>query len=160
MDQIFKRQIRSLSSPGQLIQIEIKDLSISLLPEIIDIAKESFEKVWNEKEFAYFISHDSGVCFGAFDNSRLIGFFMGLLSYGELDIVSVAVLKEYRRRGVAENLIECVVSLPQIEKCFLEVEAGNPSAIKLYAKMGFVEYGIRKKYYAGVKDAVLMKWKK
>ena len=41
----------------------------------------------------------------------------------------------------------------------LEVRKGNNVAINLYKKFGFVEEGIRKKYYADTGDDAIIMWK-
>ena len=116
--------------------------------------------IYKTNRFAYFVEHESGFCWGAFFQGRLIGYFLGLLVLGELDIVSIAVAKEFRRCSVCETLLDCVLGLPSVNKAFLEVESDNLPAIRLYEKRGFKQYGVRKKYYAGIKDAVLMKKEK
>ena len=40
-------------------------------------------------------------------------------------------------------------------KICLEVDSTNVSALKLYTNLGFIEVGMRKKYYQS-KDAILM----
>ncbi len=160
MDKIFKRQIRSHDASGQLIEVTLRVLNSQDIKSIIEIAQYSFDKVWSEKDFQYFISHESGSCWGLFYQDRLIGYFLGLLVLEELDIVSIAVAKEFRRRGAGESLIKFLWDILQVKKAFLEVELENRAAIKLYEKSGFSRYGLRRKYYAGKKDAVLMKREK
>ena len=44
-----------------------------------------------------------------------------------------------------------------VTRLFLEVRAGNPGAIHLYKKSGFVQTGIRKNYYEELgEDALVM----
>jgi ribosomal protein S18 acetylase RimI-like enzyme len=160
MDQIFKRQVRSHPSSGELIEVSLQKLTPEQIEGVRSIAQGSFDKVWSEKEFDYFISHPSGFCWGVFHGGTLIAYFLGLLVQGELDIVSVAVSNNYRRCSVAEELLAFIWDFSEIRKAFLEVEAQNIAAIKLYEKCSFQNYGLRKKFYAGIKDAVLMKKEK
>lgn len=160
MGKVFKRKIRSCDAYGELVPVEIKAIVQVDIPEIEEIAKDSFDKVWKAEEFSHFITHSSGFCWGVFHESELAGFFLGLLTHGELDIASVAVRTRWRRCGVAETLITCCWNMPDVERAFLEVEAENTAAIFLYEKCGFHRYGLRRKYYAGKKDAVLMKREK
>jgi ribosomal-protein-alanine N-acetyltransferase len=160
MDQIFKRQVRSQSASRELVEVVIKKLWTEDIKAVREIARGSFDKLWDEKEFDYFVSHDSGFCWGVFNNEVLIAYFLGLLVQGELDVISVAVSQAFRRCSVAESCLSFVWSFPEVRRAFLEVEAQNDPAIKLYGKCGFHKYGLRKKYYAGIKDAVLMKKEK
>ncbi len=160
MGQIFKRQIHSHATSGKIIAVDIKPLHCLDIEAVKSISEIAFNKGWGEKDFAYFIAHDSGCCWGVFKEKRLIGYFLALLVQGELDIISVAVEKEFRRWGIAEMLLVLVWELAEVKRAFLEVEAGNTPAIRLYEKVGYRQYGLRKKYYAGLKDAVVMKKEK
>jgi ribosomal-protein-alanine N-acetyltransferase len=129
------------------------------LAEIIPIASQSFDPVWKEKEFLYFLEHACGFCFGLFDEKgALAAYFLGLLVRGELDIVSVATHPSHRRRGHSECLLRWILAQPKVEKAFLEVAVDNDPAVKLYEKIGFAHSGLRKKYYQAKRDAFLMRW--
>ena len=60
----------------------------------------------------------------------------------EFHFESLAVLPQYRRRGIATALINEVKKLYEASNCkrlTLAVEKGNPEAIALYQKLGFVD---------------------
>ena len=74
-------------------------------------------------------------------------------------INNVAVAPQFRRQGVADELIAALVRFGRAKLAFLtlEVRASNAPAIALYAKHGFREAGRRKNYYDDPKeDAILM----
>jgi ribosomal-protein-alanine acetyltransferase len=72
----------------------------------------------------------------------------------EAEILNLAVLPEFRRRGIGSRLIE---ALPA-ETLFLEVRESNLSAIGLYRKAGFEQAGVRSAYYADpVESAMVMR---
>ena len=63
----------------------------------------------------------------------------------EFHFESLAVLPQYRRRGIATALINEVKKLYEAsnrERLTLAVEIDNPEAISLYKKMGFVDMSI------------------
>ena len=159
MGKIIKREIRSNNAARGLVDAVIKPIDPSDINLIIQIARQSFETVWKLDEFLFFISNPNAWCWGAWFEKELIGYFLGLLVQGELDIVSVAVANQWRRCGAGQVLIEVASSSGIIGEMFLEVEADNEKAISLYTKCGFEKYGLRRKYYNGLKDAVLMKKK-
>jgi len=74
-------------------------------------------------------------------------------------IISVAVLPQYRRKGVAYALV-CkatqAMSLYKAKECYLEVRVSNIPAINLYRKLGFKTTRTIKAYYADGEDAHLM----
>ena len=76
----------------------------------------------------------------------------------EAEILTLCVLPEYRRQGIAGALLEKMIAYlktQKVRKMFLEVAADNQPAIGLYQKYGFTQMGQRKGYYEG-KDALTM----
>ena len=70
---------------------------------------------------------------------------------GEAEILTIAVAPSHRRRGVGRALVEEAfrrLYRDRVEACFLEVDAGNAAALALYRRLGFVQVGERKGYYA------------
>lgn len=77
----------------------------------------------------------------------------------ELQILSVAVAPNARRRGHARVLVaEALDEARRAERriALLEVRRGNVAAIRLYRGFGFVALGLRRSYYADGEDAVEM----
>lgn len=83
--------------------------------------------------------------------------FKGLVKKGH--IVSVAVLPQYRRKGIGEALVTKAIEgmrLYHAKQCFLEVRVTNTQAISLYKKLGFQVTRTIHGYYADGEDAYLM----
>ena len=78
-----------------------------------------------------------------------------------VEILTLAVHPEKRRRGVARRLMAHTMTALRPAKIWLDVAADNYPAQALYRGFGFLEYGRRSKYYkrAGnsASDAVLMR---
>ena len=92
-----------------------------------------------------------------FDN-KIVGFLDYSVMYEKIEINYIFVIEEYRKKGIAYNLIKYVIDNYDFENITLEVNINNISAINLYKKLGFNIIGIRKKYYNGV-DGYLMEVK-
>ena len=78
----------------------------------------------------------------------------------EADILTVAVLPAYRRRGIAKEFmrqIEEYAVQRQASAMMLEVELSNDSAIKLYESLGYMKISVRMDYYGPGKDAHVMR---
>jgi len=88
------------------------------------------------------------------------GFIISRLVAGELHINNVAIRPEFRRRGIATQLLAGVLREGRLQGArlaFLEVRAGNLAAQGLYHRCGFQVSGTRKRYYRHPEeDALLM----
>ena len=133
-------------------------LNGTFVPALREIARVSFPRLWEPKEFAYFLDHDCGLCLGDVVDGTLRGYLIGLLVAGDLDVVSVATAPEYRRQGIGEGLLRAALVYPRVERAFLEVECRNTPALGLYRKLGFEVTSTRKGYYDGLRYANNMKW--
>jgi [ribosomal protein S18]-alanine N-acetyltransferase len=88
-----------------------------------------------------------------FSNFRKLGF----VKKGH--VVSVAVLEEYRKKGIGRVLVEEAMSGIKIKKSdelYLEVRCSNNEAVRLYEKIGFIIKQRLKAYYRDGEDAYLM----
>ena len=74
-------------------------------------------------------------------------------------MMNIAVNPDYRRQGIAESLIERLVSElkdKQVSSLTLEVRASNAPAIALYRKLGFIQVGKRSNYYRNPREDALI----
>lgn len=79
----------------------------------------------------------------------------------EADVQTIAVAPEARGRGIGRGLMERMLTQARdrhVREVFLEVRADNDVAQQLYRSLGFVELGVRPRYYQpeGI-DAIVMK---
>ena len=103
-------------------------------------------------------------------DKRLVGYIMCKIEYGFSNfkklgfvkkghVVSVAVLPDYRRKGIGEGLVQEAivgVKLKKSDELYLEVRCSNNEAVKLYEKLGFIIKQRLKAYYRDGEDAYLM----
>ena len=79
---------------------------------------------------------------------------------GEGHIVTIAVREAYRRQGIGELLLIAIMDTAQDagqDGVTLEYRISNQGARKLYEKYGFMQVGVRARYYSdNQEDAVLM----
>lgn len=127
-------------------------------PEILNIENACFSDPWSEDYFLRELRNPLCTILAAFDGDTAAAFINVWYVAGELTINNIAVIESYRRRGIAERLINAAFTLyPQTELALLEVRASNTAAQKLYKKLDFIQTGIRKSYYSDpTEDALLM----
>ena len=74
-------------------------------------------------------------------------------------LVSIAVAEDYRRRGIATNLLlnsMKAIKKYKIHEYVLEVRVSNYTAIKLYEKLDYKIESIKKNYYRDGENAYFM----
>jgi ribosomal-protein-alanine N-acetyltransferase len=104
------------------------------------------------------------------ENEELAGYIMcrievGLSNYGfgglvkKGHVVSIAVMPQHRRKGVAQAVIKRALEGMEYYKakqCFLEVRVTNESGITLYKRLGFEVTRTINGYYSDGEDAYVM----
>lgn len=89
----------------------------------------------------------------------LVGLFSGLIVVDELQIDNVVVAEDYRRCGLASQLLTTALRWAQEQGAtgaILEVRAQNLAARALYQKHGFTVAGLRQAYYHQPLDDALV----
>ena len=130
------------------------------LEEITSVEADSLSG-WSANQLAQELDREYGFQFVAMDQGRAVGFVCGQSVAHEAEIFKIGVAKAARRQGVASLLLDyCLAYLADsgVDSCFLELRISNDPAKNLYLKYGFLQVGLRKKYYAmPVEDAIIMK---
>lgn len=144
----------------------LRPLTISDLPAVVQIEKQSFPSPTKEKVFRYELTENKLAHYQALledKNNRefhLIGYAGYWLIADEMHISTIAISRQKRRGGFGELLLMNMLSMAyDHEAAFvtLEVRENNIGAQKLYAKYRFEVVGRRKRYYRDTgEDAILM----
>ena len=129
--------------------------------QVIELDRASFSLPWPERSFKYELEqNEASRCWVAELDSQVVGMIVTWLIVDEVHVATFAVSPAHRRRGIAQRLLAHTLLdsfRSGAEKAYLEVRKGNLPARALYEKFGFVEVGIRKKYYQdNGEDAVMM----
>lgn len=127
------------------------------LSEIVAIERASFDDPWTEEDFTSFMNNRA-VRFLVWCDGGVGGYVIYSLICGEAEIFNIAVTPGRRRSGIGRALLDAAVG--EADSAFLDVRRSNLPAIGLYSGRGFVQIGIRKKYYDNGEDALVMKWGK
>lgn len=94
------------------------------------------------------------------DTQFIVGYASIWMMADESHLTSIAVRQSHQHQGIGELLLIAVIKLSlqmKAQVVTLEVRASNSSAQALYAKYGFKNVGIRRRYYTdNSEDAVIM----
>jgi ribosomal-protein-alanine N-acetyltransferase len=94
------------------------------------------------------------------DEGKVIGYSIVSYAGNELEIQSLAIAKEYRRKHNGRALLDFVLAKAAkkgVQTAFLEVRKSNTAAFNLYKSFGFELLAIREKYYKDEDALVLRK---
>ncbi|WP_282603589.1 GNAT family N-acetyltransferase [Paracoccus sp. PARArs4] len=87
-------------------------------------------------------------------------FLLGRSLAGEAELLTLAVSPAMRRQGHGQRLLAHFArhaGETGAEEAFLEVASDNVAARALYLRNGWVEAGLRPRYYGPVTDAIVMR---
>ncbi|HET7084163.1 MAG TPA: GNAT family N-acetyltransferase [Rhizomicrobium sp.] len=117
-----------------------------------------FAKSWDAAEITAMLAAP-----GVFAFHNADGFVLARAAAGEAEILTLAVAPQKRGHGLGRALLQAAILRVQelgAQSLFLEVGADNPSALALYAGLGFAKVGARKGYYvtaSGSADALVLR---
>ncbi|MBI4276070.1 MAG: GNAT family N-acetyltransferase [Rhizobiales bacterium] len=120
-------------------------------PALAALHDVSFRRGWSDGEFEQLLLDRNVLAHRAMASRRLVGFIISRKADTEAEILSVAVAKSLRGRGLARNLLNLHLrrlAALGVAWVFLEVDEDNEAACRLYRRAGFREVGRREGYYA------------
>ena len=137
----------------------IEKMNLSHVAQIAQLEKICFSDPWSEKSVASELDNKLAFWLVAAEGDTVAGYIGSQTVIDETDMMNVAVHPDFRRKGIAEALVNTLVgNLKKMgSRCLtLEVRASNAPAIALYEKLGFAEIGRRKNYYRNPREDALI----
>ena len=134
--------------------------------QVAQLEKECFHDPWSENSIASELKNPLSLWLVAVDDQQVVGYVGSQSVMGEADMMNIAVSSKFRRMGIAQELVERLVTLLREKDVYsltLEVRAANEPAKALYGKLGFNQVGRRPNYYRNPKeDALILRkeWEK
>jgi ribosomal-protein-alanine N-acetyltransferase len=154
--------------------LTLREIQSADIPAILVIEEELFSDPWSAEVFLEeiesknlftklvqgkerFCKHNYLLEY----KGEVVGFFLAWAIHDEYSIMNIGVTKRQQRKGFGTYLLTKLIEMAIDFECltiYLEVRAGNKSAINLYQKFYFQEIGRRKNYYSSpVEDALVMR---
>lgn len=120
----------------------------------------SFRRGWGEDEVYRLLLESAVVAHRALIRRTIVGFVMSRMAADEAEILSMAIAPAWRGRGFSRPLLDFHLrSLAGrgAQAIFLEVDAHNEAALRLYRRAGFHQVGRRQGYYEGGATALVLR---
>lgn len=160
--------IEKQETAGTLRIVPLQEEHIEALAAL---EQEVFSQPWSERAFRELLTRDychylvaelaeegDGEEKGA---GHPVGMAGMLILSGEGDIDKVMVAPDVRRLGIADRLLKELLQSGRqqgVTEFTLEVRKSNEAAIRLYEKNGFVQEGVRPRFYEKPVEDALILW--
>ena len=138
---------------------EFSRLGLCDLDDLVALEKICFPHAWTEEQFWLCLKQKQYYIFGLKKKGELAAYMSFQHIVDEMEILKLAVHPAYRRKGIGKHLLwlvlqDCIEM--GIEQAYLEVRRSNTAALALYTGFGFIQTGIRKRYYPDNKEDALL----
>ena len=138
------------------MKTDIRIATAGDIADIVKIEKACFSSPWSGESLAEALANPCSHFLLAEADGETAGYLGLQIFSGEGYVTNIAVLPEFRRRGIAKALI-AEACRADMEFITLEVRQSNLPAISLYEKAGFENMGIRPDFYSNPEEnAVIM----
>ena len=126
---------------------------------IAEIEKLCFATPWSENQITAEIDNPLTVYSVAVFNGKVIAYGGYWSVAGDAQITNIAVHPDFQGKKIASQILENLLNTAKNRgelQLTLEVRESNTKAINLYKKYEFQTVGMRKNYYEGKENAILM----
>ena len=143
------------------MSVKIVPMTADHLEELEKLERICLSRPWSRKMLAEELENQCAAFLVAEDSvsGRVLGYAGLMVVADEGYITNVAVFPEYRRQGIAAQILQVFLQFAaanHLAFLTLEVRPSNAAAIALYQGFGFEEVGRRKNYYDLPKEDALI----
>ena len=148
------------------LEYNIRHMVMEDVDQVHQLDVLSFSLPWPERSFRFELTENPASRMwvaelaSSSEDSRVIGMLGLWFIIDEIHIGTLAVLPDFRKKGIAQKLL--ILALMDAchegaSRAYLEVRQSNQAAQVLYKKFGFKITGIRPHYYSdNGEDALMM----
>ena len=143
------------------MSVKIVPMTADHLEELEKLERICFSRPWSRKMLAEELENQCAAFLVAEDSvsGRVLGYAGLMVVADEGYITNVAVFPEYRRQGIAAQILQVFLQFAAANHLAflkLDVRPSYAAAIALYHGFGFEEVGRRKNYYDLPKEDALI----
>jgi [ribosomal protein S18]-alanine N-acetyltransferase len=147
--------------PDHAATVRISPMRRRHVRQILKIEEQVYPRPWSAAVFASEIDQTPRArrYLVAHVGRRLVGYGGLLLAPDSAHVTNIAVAPDRQREGIGSRLLLALareaiaLGAPALT---LEVRVGNVAAQQMYRRFGFTPAGVRKRYYEGTDDAIVM----
>lgn len=143
--------------------MEVKKVLASealLLAEVESLEQQNFSDPWGMHTLISTLEQAHGNIWVIREQAQVIAYLIFYIMGDEVEVARIVVHRDYQGQGYGKELMKKLLDFSKeanLKQVVLEVRESNVPAINLYKNQGFLNLGIRKKYYTNpVEDALVM----
>lgn len=139
-----------------------REMARADLPAVMRIERTAYDFPWTEGVFRDCLRVGYGCWVALNETDSVAGYTLMSTAVDEAHVLNLCVGADYRRRGLGRFLLNHLISEARRDgmvRLLLEVRPSNEPAVALYHAHGFMQVGLRKRYYPareGREDALLL----
>jgi [ribosomal protein S18]-alanine N-acetyltransferase len=147
-------------------EIHFRPMALGDIEQVHTLDQMSFAMPWSERSYRYEVTQNSNSILWVAEAANgaepglIVGMTVVWFVVDEAHIGTIAVHPDYQRCGIARRLLAITLLESQLRgavSAMLEVRRSNLGAQNLYREFGFVEVGVRARYYQdNGEDALLL----
>ena len=159
---ISQQETPAVIIPAPETTFKIQTLKIEHLEEVLKLNQRCFKKGESYPSYtlSYLLTEPNTLSYCiATVNDEIVGFIFVAVQDGTGHITTIGVAPEYRRRGLARQLLvfaEDKLQIRGVNTICLEVRVNNESAQGLYRELNYSVMQRLAKYYSNGEDGFLM----
>ncbi|CAN5421572.1 ribosomal protein S18-alanine N-acetyltransferase [soil metagenome] len=128
---------------------QIEAMLAAHLDAIVAIEEAAYPFPWTRGNFADSLSSGYGA-WVLVDAGVVIGYAIVMKALDESHLLNITIAPDHQGRGAGAWLLRQILESARRQgarRLFLEVRPSNQTARRLYARFGFAQMGVRKRYY-------------
>ena len=133
------------------MSIIYRRMTLEDVPQVHAIELKTFHTPWTYQSFVDEMTTNKCARYiVAEEDGHVLGYAGAWLIFDEGHITNIAVDEAHRGRGIGAGVTHALMQYAAnmgVQYMTLEVRRSNLVAQSLYKKMGFIELGVRKRYY-------------
>lgn len=139
----------------------IRRMQAGDLEQVAELEKCCFSESWSYRLLEAGLYSDYDIYYVFEQEEKILGYCNLRILAGEGEVQRIAVLPQYRGRGLGRKMMEAMMNISrenQVTAVSLEVRESNTAARSLYESYGFAEEAVRKDYYHEPTENAVIMW--
>lgn len=139
----------------------IRRMQAGDLEQVAELEKCCFSESWSYRLLEAGLYSDYDIYYVFEQEEKILGYCNLRILAGEGEVQRIAVLPQYRGRGLGRKMMEAMMNVSrenQVTAVSLEVRESNTAARSLYESYGFAEEAVRKDYYHEPTENAVIMW--